>query len=78
MLSWFRIEGFRNQIPNFFFLRVYLMPNKQYWDYIVTVEIKVPAVDREEAKRKMSNELAYFGYDSADATIVRVRPIIKK
>ncbi len=54
------------------------MPNKQYWDYIVTVEIKVPAVDREEAKRKMSNELAYFGYDSADATIVRVRPIIKK
>jgi hypothetical protein len=54
------------------------MPTKQYWDYIVTVEIKVQATDREEAKQIILDEFLYSHIRPENATIVRVRPIIKK
>ena len=50
------------------------MPAKQFWDYIVTVEIKLPAADRDEAQQIIRKELSTPGI----MTIVRVRPVIKK
>jgi len=53
------------------------MPSKQqFWDYIVTVEIKVSAADREEAKQIVAKGLSTSQCDTV--TIVRVKPIIKK
>lgn len=49
------------------------MPSKQFWDYIVTFEIKVSAADREEAKLIASKATSI-----SSASIVRVRPVIKK
>jgi hypothetical protein len=50
------------------------MPAKQFWDYIVTVEIKLSAADREEALQIIRKETSTPGF----MTIVRVRPVIKK
>lgn len=54
------------------------MPAKQFWDYIVTIEIKVPATNREEAKQIVMNDLYSLHIPHESAAIVRVRPIIKK
>jgi len=54
------------------------MPNKQFWDYIVTVEIRVGAANREEAKQIILTSLALNILPNEAVTIIRVRPIIKK
>ena len=56
------------------------MPSKQqFWDYIVTVEIKVSAADREEAKQIVIKELSdLHTLPNETVTIVRVKPVIKK
>lgn len=57
------------------------MPIKnQFWDYIVTLEIRVSATDREEAKRIITEDFLSLPRAIPDEaiTIVRVRPIIKK
>ena len=54
------------------------MPTKQFWDYMVTVEIRVSAADREEAKQMILTSLALNTLPNEAVTIVRVRPIIKK
>jgi len=54
------------------------MPNKQFWDYIVSVEIKVLATNREEAKQMVMNDLYSLHIPHENAAIVRIRPVIKK
>ena len=57
------------------------MPNKnQFWDYIVTLEIRVSAADREEAKRIIIDDFLSTPrtISNESITIVRVRPTIKK
>ena len=55
------------------------MPNKkQFWDYMVTLEIKVSATNREEAKQMITDDLSSLHILPENATIVRIRPIIKK
>lgn len=75
----------RNSSPPYYSLLIVLsegcfMPSKQqFWDYIVTVEIKVSAADREEAKQIIIKELsASHILPNETVTIVRVKPIIKK
>jgi len=54
------------------------MPSKQqFWDYIVTVDIKVSAANREEAKQIVIKELSASHIPNETVTIVRVQPIIK-
>ena len=54
------------------------MPNKQFWDYIVTIDIKVAASNREEAKQIVMADLFSLHIPHENATIVRIRPVIKK
>ena len=51
----------------------------QFWDYVVTFEIKISAANREEAKQMIITELNNLPtLQKETVTIIRVRPVIKK
>lgn len=53
---------------------------KQFWAYIVTLDVKVSAANREEAKQMVNDNIIIFrGWPSPIETIVirRVKPVAK-